>query len=160
MAAIICGLVPSSNLRARDDYPLVKATCNYNIVDVYTVTDLVQEYQSKPTNAEQSISYVFPLPPSAAVCSFKAVIDGTKVINGNVMEKRKAKEVYDAAITQGKQAGLLEKGSVDSECFSSQSWLLLTQNECSSIPHFSWKHQTFTNCFCSVCILNHHDRNA
>ena len=50
-----------------------------------------------------------PLPPNAAVCAFKAVIDGKKTIKGIVREKGEAKQMYNEAVAQGKTAGLLEK---------------------------------------------------
>lgn len=57
---------------------------------------------------------MFPLPPDASVCSFKAVIDDKRIINGVVKEKSKAKEEYEEAVSQGKTAALLEQGNVES----------------------------------------------
>jgi len=48
------------------------------------------------------------------VCSFKAVIDDKRIINGVVKEKSKAKEEYEEAVSQGKTAALLEQGNVES----------------------------------------------
>ena len=110
---VICGLIPVLRDAEPANYPLVKATCTYRVTDVYTSADLVQEYYSVDQNPVQDIAYVFPLPPSAAVCGFKAVIDGTKVINGIVKEKEEAKQEYQKAISDGKVAGLLEKSHAD-----------------------------------------------
>ncbi|KAG8804639.1 hypothetical protein FRC17_005920, partial [Serendipita sp. 399] len=82
------------------------------VVDVYTIAELVQDYYSAaPINRD--VEYVFPLPPSAAVCSFKAVIDDTKTIKGVVKEKGEAKKAFDQAVAQGKTAGLLQQEYAD-----------------------------------------------
>ncbi|CAG7847242.1 SubName: Full=Related to Vault poly[ADP-ribose] polymerase {ECO:0000313/EMBL:CCA69385.1} [Serendipita indica DSM 11827] len=109
---VICGLIPVLK-DALANYPLVKATCTYRVADVYTSAELVQEYYSADSNPVLDIAYVFPLPPSAAVCGFKAIIDGTKVINGVVKEKEQAKQEYQKAVSQGRTAGLLEKAHAD-----------------------------------------------
>ncbi|PVF97084.1 VIT-domain-containing protein [Serendipita vermifera] len=96
----------------RDQYPLVQSRCHYNIVDVYSITELVQDYHSSAP-ISRDVEYVFPLPPGAAVCSFKAVIDNKKTIKGVVKEKGQAKTEYKAAVAQGKTAGLLEQEHPD-----------------------------------------------
>ncbi|KAG8830099.1 hypothetical protein FRC17_005434 [Serendipita sp. 399] len=110
---IIVGIIPiGSGLTLRDEYPLVQSHCNYSVVDVYTIAELVQDYYSAaPINRD--VEYVFPLPPSAAVCSFKAVIDDTKTIKGVVKEKGEAKKAFDQAVAQGKTAGLLQQEHAD-----------------------------------------------
>ena len=112
---VVCGIVPFGHAEWREQYPLVKASCQYNIEDVYAVAELVQEYYSDAP-VDRQVEYVFPLPPDAAVCAFKAVIDDKKVIKGIVKEKEEAKKEYTAAIAAGKTAGLLEKEAADGEC--------------------------------------------
>ncbi|KIM34058.1 hypothetical protein M408DRAFT_325583 [Serendipita vermifera MAFF 305830] len=109
----LCGIFPLNNrtLDTARETPLINATCNCKVLDVYILTELVQEYVSNGP-AEQQMQYTFPLSSSAAVRAFKAVID-SKVINGVVKEKGEAKRLYDHAISSGKQAGLLEKSHVD-----------------------------------------------
>jgi hypothetical protein len=55
------------------------------------------------------------LPPSAAVCAFKAVLDDKKVIKGIVKGKVEAKQEYDQAVAQGKTAGLLRQEHADGQ---------------------------------------------
>jgi hypothetical protein len=98
--------------KIKDQYPLVQSRCHYNIVDVYSIAELVQDYHSS-ASVNRDVEYVFPLPPRAAVCSFKAVIDDKKVIKGVVKEKRDAKAQYKTAVAQGKTAGLLEQEHPD-----------------------------------------------
>ncbi|KAG8808602.1 hypothetical protein FRC17_003876 [Serendipita sp. 399] len=111
--SVIIGIIPiGSDLTLRDEYPLVQSRCIYSVVDVYTIAELVQDYCSAaPINRD--VEYVFPLPPSAAICSFKAVIDDTKTIKGVVKEKGEAKKAFDQAVAQGKTAGLLQQDHAD-----------------------------------------------
>ncbi|MFN7989449.1 MAG: VIT domain-containing protein [Thermoanaerobaculia bacterium] len=72
---------------------------------------LSQRYRN---DGEQPIEavYVFPLDESAAVCGFEALVDGTVVV-GKVMEKEKAFEAYDDAISAGHGAYLLDEERAD-----------------------------------------------
>ena len=106
------GIIPLGDLKLRDEYPLVKAACNYVIEDVYSVANLVQYYFAN-TSLDRDVDYYFPLPPDAAVCAFRAVIDDTTVIKGAVKEKEQAKRDYQEAVAAGKYAGLLEKEAAD-----------------------------------------------
>jgi hypothetical protein len=98
--------------KVSDQYPLVQSRCHYNIVDVYSIAELVQEYYSNAP-ISRDVEYVFPLPPTAAVCSFKAIVDDRKIIKGVIKEKGDAKSQYTAAIAQGKMAALLEQDRPD-----------------------------------------------
>lgn len=106
------GIIPFGDLELRDEYPLVKASCHYAIEDVYAVATLVQYYATS-ASLDRDVDYFFPLPPDAAVCAFKAVIDDTTVIKGQVEEKGQAKQIYQEAVAAGKYAGLLEKEAAD-----------------------------------------------
>ena len=52
--------------------------------------------------------YVFPLPDESAVDTLKIQI-GDRFIEGRIEEKKKAKEIYEAAKREGKKASLLEQ---------------------------------------------------
>jgi Vault protein inter-alpha-trypsin domain len=104
------GIFPSN--RPGSSFPLKSSTCHYRLVDVQVLATLVQEYVSDSFE-DVNVSYVFPLPPDAGVCSFKAVIDDQRVIDGLVKEKSVAKAEYKKAVAQGKTAGLLEKQHAD-----------------------------------------------
>ena len=106
------GIYPSN--RPGSSFPLRSSTCHYRVIDVQVLATLVQEYVSDSLE-DVSVSYVFPLPPDAGVCSFKAVIDDQKVISGVVKEKSVAKAEYTEAVAKGKTAGLLEKQHADSK---------------------------------------------
>ncbi|KAG8807767.1 hypothetical protein FRC17_004274, partial [Serendipita sp. 399] len=107
----LVGIIPrgtSNNYTLREEYPLVQSRCSYTILDVYSLAHLIQDYYSAAT-LNRDVEYVFPLPPSAAVCSFKAVINDKRVIKGVVKEKKEAKRAFDQAVAQGKTAGLLQQ---------------------------------------------------
>ena len=106
-----CGVFPC--VPNSSSFPLVGAHCHYTVIDVQTVASLVQTYVSNSSGDAQSVVYVFPLPAEAAVCAFKAVIDGTRIVKGVVQEKSVAKENYEKAVKEGKTAGLLEKQHED-----------------------------------------------
>jgi hypothetical protein len=114
-ALLYIGLVPLGGIK--DNYPLVKSTCHYDVVDVYTIAELKQDYENNAL-VDCDIDYVFPLPPKAAVSAFTAVIDGNRTIKGVVREKEEAKLEYMEAVAQGKTAGLLEKEHADGEYVS------------------------------------------
>ncbi|KAG8840019.1 hypothetical protein FRC20_005835, partial [Serendipita sp. 405] len=87
------------------------------VADVYVVAEIVQDYHSNAP-VDRDVEYVFPLPPSGAVCSFKAVINDTQVIRGVVKEKHEAKKAYYQAVAEGKTAGLLQQEHADVFCVS------------------------------------------
>jgi len=107
----LIGIVPVGST-VRDDYPLVQSRCHYDILDVYSLAELVQDYYST-AQVYRNVEYIFPLPPSAAVSSFKAVINETKVIKGVVKEREEAKQEFQEAVAQGKTAGLLQQEHAD-----------------------------------------------
>ncbi|KAF7345094.1 hypothetical protein MVEN_01673000 [Mycena venus] len=73
---------------------------------------ITQTY-SNDTDAALEAIYSFPIPARAAVCSFFMIKqDETRVI-GHVQEKGEAREIYESAVTQGKQAALMEQQTPD-----------------------------------------------
>jgi Ca-activated chloride channel family protein len=72
---------------------------------------LSQRYRNDGAKPLEAV-YVFPLDEGAAVCGFEAVVDG-RVVKGTVMEREKAFEAYDDAITAGNGAYLLDEERPD-----------------------------------------------
>ena len=93
---------------------MISSRCHYRLVDVQVLATVVQEYVSDSFE-DVNVNYVFPLPPDAGVCSFKAIVDGQRVITGVVKEKSVTKGEYKEAVAKGKTAGLLEKQHADSK---------------------------------------------
>jgi hypothetical protein len=111
MSTHYSGIVPVG-LNYGYQHPLVRSQCHYNVFDVYSIANITQEYYSA-TYVNIDAEYVFPLPPSASVCSFKATIDDKKVIKGVVKEKEEARVQYRQAVARGRTAGLLEQEHAD-----------------------------------------------
>lgn len=57
-------------------------------------------------------TYIFPLPPRAAVIGFRMFVDGA-VIEGRIDERGKARDDYDAAIARGQSAAIAEEERAD-----------------------------------------------
>lgn len=70
-------------------------------------TTVIQKFHNPSSNWVEG-RYVFPLADDAAVDRMRALIDG-RIIEGEVLEKQKAKETYVAARAEGRRAGLVEQ---------------------------------------------------
>ena len=79
------------------------------IEDGYAVTSVEQVFFN-PNNSELEAIYSFPVPEKASVGEFTYWIDG-KPVTGEVLEKQKAREVYQQERSQGREAALTEQDS-------------------------------------------------
>ncbi len=77
------------------------------VEDGYAITTVDQVFYN-PHSQDLEALYSFPVPGKGAVSEFTMWIDG-KAINGEVLEKKKAREVYEEQKAQNKNAGLTEK---------------------------------------------------
>lgn len=84
----------------------------YPVSALITVTHKFWQYS--PTKLPQA-KYVFPVPARAAVCGFEMTSESGVVIVAVAKEKEQAKREYDAALRQGRMAGLLEHVTDDGE---------------------------------------------
>jgi Ca-activated chloride channel family protein len=57
-------------------------------------------------------TYIFPLPPRAAVMGFRMTVNDT-VVQGRIDERGKAREDYDKAIAEGRTASIAEQERAD-----------------------------------------------
>ena len=57
-------------------------------------------------------TYIFPLPPRAAVVGFRMIVNGA-VIEGRIDERAQARADYDAAIARGQSAAIAEEERAD-----------------------------------------------
>jgi len=87
--------------------PLQKVSITGNVRQVSAQITLEQSYFNEEDTGIEA-KYIFPVDDKAAICGFKAEING-KVINGEVQGKTKARETYDTALSQGHGAYLLEQ---------------------------------------------------
>jgi len=69
-------------------------------------THVVQEFQNS-TSSNLECTYIFPLPKSAAIRDFAMYIGG-KRMKGELLEKDRARQVYEEIVRRSKDPGLLE----------------------------------------------------
>ncbi len=80
---------------------------NVIIEDGYAITNVEQIFHN-PHSQDLEAVYSFPVPEKAAVAEFTIWIDG-KPVNGEVLEKKQARQVYESEKAAGRDAGLTEK---------------------------------------------------
>lgn len=68
----------------------------------------VQQKFSNPTTEWLNGTYIFPLPELAAVDQLKMII-GDRIIEGQIKERKEAKQIYRKAKSSGKKASLVEQ---------------------------------------------------
>ncbi|KAJ7468643.1 von Willebrand factor type A domain-containing protein [Mycena latifolia] len=92
--------------------PLLHVRAAASIKELAAQVKLTHTY-SNDTEVVLEAIYSFPIPARAAVCSFVMIKqDGTRVV-GHVKEKEEAREIYESAVVQGKQAALMEQQTPD-----------------------------------------------
>jgi hypothetical protein len=92
--------------------PLLNVSAEAAIKELAAQVKLTQTYGNDANFPIEAV-YAFPVPARAAVCSFVMIKhDGTRVV-GLVQEKQEARETYHTAITQGRQASLMEQQTPD-----------------------------------------------
>ena len=67
----------------------------------------VEETFHNPNDVQLEGVYMFPLPPDAAVGTFSMKIGG-KEATGEILEKGRAREIYESIVRQARDPGLLE----------------------------------------------------
>lgn len=77
------------------------------IEDGYAITRVEQVFHN-PHSQDLEAMYSFPVPEKGAVAEFTLWIDG-KPVNGEVLEKKEARKVYEEEKAAGRDAGLTEK---------------------------------------------------
>ena len=116
-----CGLVyyilpPNSPYHLERRLPRVKQSVHTTIVSTTSRTVLSQAFTNDTKDIIDECRYDFPLYDGVSVVGFTCQI-GSRIIEGVVKERKKAKEVYDDAVALGETAGLLTQGST-SDVFS------------------------------------------
>ncbi|KAJ7778541.1 von Willebrand factor type A domain-containing protein [Mycena metata] len=92
--------------------PLLHVHAAASIKELAAEVKLTQTYLND-TGSAREVGYSFPVPARAVVCSFVMIKqDGMRVV-GLVQEKGEARETYNAAVSQGKQAALMEQQTPD-----------------------------------------------
>lgn len=107
-----CYCVPSVEPYKTKKYlPQIDLKAQVTVLSTASKTVLSQVFVNPLLTTDiEECKYVFPLYGGVSVVGFRCQI-GSRIINGVVKEKAKAKEEYDAAVERGETAGLLEQGS-------------------------------------------------
>jgi Ca-activated chloride channel family protein len=91
--------------------PLTALEVDVQIEGLAAETTVRQQFRNvfdEPLEA----TYIFPLPPRAAVTGFRMTVNDT-VVEGRIDERGKAREDYDAAIAEGRTASIAEQERAD-----------------------------------------------
>ncbi|KAJ6542707.1 von Willebrand factor type A domain-containing protein [Mycena capillaripes] len=92
--------------------PLLNVCVAASIKELAAQVKLTHTYGNDADFAIEAF-YSFPIPARAVVCSFVMIKqDGTRVV-GRVEEKVEARETYEVAVSEGKQAALMEQETSD-----------------------------------------------
>ena len=92
---------------ASDPIPLLGVKVEGDILGRGAKVRISQRFRNQENKAVEAV-YKFPLPEGAAVCGFRAVLDGKK-IQGQVEERDRAFEIYDDALSRGDGGYLLDE---------------------------------------------------
>lgn len=95
--------MPNRYLKA----PMVSTDVKMDIAGPVIRTTLSQTFQNSSDEWVEGI-YVFPLPENAAVDRLRIVVGG-RLIEGQIKEKKQAKEIYERAKAEGKKTSLVEQ---------------------------------------------------
>jgi len=91
----------------RGNLPLESLDVRTSITGLASHTELTQGFRNTHTEPLEA-TYIFPLPPRAAVTAMRMEADG-RVVDGVLKERGAARADYDQAIEQGKRASIAEE---------------------------------------------------
>jgi len=113
---LFLGMVPKASLAAgiltptgSGHQPIQIRDHHVNVVinNGFAMTEVQQTFYN-PNNQDLEAMYSFPLPKSASLSEVTIYV-GEREINGEVLEKQKAQQVYEDEKSRGNEAGLAEK---------------------------------------------------
>ena len=88
-----------------DRFPLLKTIAKVNIAGISSEVELIQVYKNSGEKTLEAV-YVFPLGIRSAVHAMKMKI-GERIIEAQIEETQKARQIYETAKTEGKTTSLL-----------------------------------------------------
>ncbi|XP_054848665.1 von Willebrand factor A domain-containing protein 5A-like [Eublepharis macularius] len=108
----VCGLITKS----QEPVPLQSISVDVAVQGF--VADVVSELRYKnEEKATVEVTFVFPLDDEAAVYAFEGLIGGTR-IEAQIREKKQAQQEYEDALSEGREAFLLERETNTSDIFT------------------------------------------
>lgn len=87
--------------------PLTGVDVDVKIVGRGAKVNVAQRFFNREKKPIEAV-YKCPMPENAAICGFKAFIDG-RVVEGRIEEREKAFEIYDKALAEGHKAQLMDE---------------------------------------------------
>lgn len=111
-AWLLIGSVQAAGLLTPTDGSIPPLSIKHHDVDVviedgYAITTVEQVF-ANPHARDLEAHYSFPVPEKGAVSEFTLWIDG-KPVTGEVLEKQRAREIYEQEKEAGRDAGLTEQ---------------------------------------------------
>ncbi len=110
--AILAGSAQAAGLLTPSDGSLPPLSIRDHHVDVviedgYAITTVEQVFEN-PHDRDLEANYSFPVPEKGAVADFTLWIDG-RPVHGEVVEKQRARAIYEGEKAAGRDAGLTEQ---------------------------------------------------
>ncbi|KAJ8091380.1 hypothetical protein PM082_015098 [Marasmius tenuissimus] len=103
------GIVHNSGVPGTHAYlPVQEVRADVLIIDVSARVTLTQVFSNSSSHPTSRAVYYFPVPADAAICAFEMSLGNGRVIRATCKEKTQAREDFEAALLQGKQASMLE----------------------------------------------------
>ncbi|MFY9822741.1 MAG: VIT domain-containing protein, partial [Thermoanaerobaculia bacterium] len=95
----------------RGNLPLESVGVAARLSGLAAEVEVVEEFRN-PYDVPLEATYIFPLPPRAAVTAFQMEADG-RVVEGMLKERGAARADYDRAIAEGRRASIAEEERPD-----------------------------------------------
>ncbi|WP_067176166.1 VIT domain-containing protein [Microtetraspora niveoalba] len=96
---------------AKGNLPLESVDITARVAGLVAGVEMAQGFRN-PFDVTLEATYVFPLPPRAAVTAFRMVADN-RVIDGVLKERGQARADYDRALAAGRRAAMAEEDRPD-----------------------------------------------
>ncbi|HEX5136755.1 MAG TPA: VIT domain-containing protein [Planctomycetota bacterium] len=117
LALLASPLLANGTIEVRGDNPGSVALTRHSVRgvlrDQLAEVTVEQTFLSHGTRRAEGV-YLFSLPPGASVAAFEMTVDG-KTMKGEIVERDKARRVYESIVSRRKDPALLEK--IDDETF-------------------------------------------
>lgn len=101
------GMLIAEMSGVKKEMPLAAVDIQAKVADRISDVTVIQKFRNTFKDHLEAV-YIFPLAHSAVVTSFEMRV-GTRVVKGEVKERKQARQDYQAALTEGKRTALMEQ---------------------------------------------------
>ncbi len=130
----------------KKEMPLAAVDIQAKVADRISDVKVSQKFRNTFTDHLEAV-YIFPLAHSAVVTSFEMRV-GSRVVKGEVKERKQARQDYQAAIQQGKRSALMEQERDD--VFTMQVGNIAPGEEVSVVITYSERLPFFEDGSCEI----------